>query len=179
MIMYRSLSCRNSQLNSGGGRGSNARSCPHTGLGSPSARSQNPASSRYSPQPLALTATQLGPAPLIIPPCLATDTAGRCRALTKVCPMTLPQESIDKFVRHQNVERYRRLLENITDENRRGPPEIIRRGETEAEGRGRPGVPLLNGGGNSVVRAWRSCPSVADPAQANFCSIWSRSSGRL
>jgi len=31
----------------------------------------------------------------------------------------LSHESIDKFVRHQNVERYRRLLENVTDENRR------------------------------------------------------------
>jgi len=33
--------------------------------------------------------------------------------------MMLSQESIDKFVRHQNVERYRRLLENVADENRR------------------------------------------------------------
>jgi hypothetical protein len=33
--------------------------------------------------------------------------------------MMLSQESIDKSVRHQNVERYRRLLENIMDENRR------------------------------------------------------------
>jgi hypothetical protein len=32
----------------------------------------------------------------------------------------LSHESIDKLVRHQNVERYRRLLENTTDENRRG-----------------------------------------------------------
>jgi hypothetical protein len=31
----------------------------------------------------------------------------------------LSRKSIDKFVRHQNVERYRRLLENVTDENRR------------------------------------------------------------
>ena len=31
----------------------------------------------------------------------------------------LSHESIDKFVRHQNVERYRRLLEKITDENQR------------------------------------------------------------
>jgi hypothetical protein len=61
--------------------------------------------------------TQFGPAPLIIPPCLAADTAGRCRALAKV-PM-LSHESIDKFARHQNVERYRRLLEKITDENQR------------------------------------------------------------
>jgi hypothetical protein len=30
-----------------------------------------------------------------------------------------PHESIDKFVRHQNVERYRRMIENVTDENRR------------------------------------------------------------
>jgi hypothetical protein len=28
-------------------------------------------------------------------------------------------EFIDKFVRHLNVERYRRLLKNLTDENRR------------------------------------------------------------
>lgn len=31
----------------------------------------------------------------------------------------LSHEFIDKFVRRQNVERYRRLLENVTDENRR------------------------------------------------------------
>jgi hypothetical protein len=31
----------------------------------------------------------------------------------------LSPNSVDKFVRHQNVERYRRLLENVTDENRR------------------------------------------------------------
>jgi hypothetical protein len=31
----------------------------------------------------------------------------------------LSHKFIDKFVRHQNVERYRRLLENVTDEIRR------------------------------------------------------------
>jgi hypothetical protein len=31
----------------------------------------------------------------------------------------LSHEFIDKFVRHLNVERYRRLLENVTDGNRR------------------------------------------------------------
>jgi hypothetical protein len=31
----------------------------------------------------------------------------------------LSHESIDKFARHQNVERYSRLLEKITDENQR------------------------------------------------------------
>jgi hypothetical protein len=63
---------------------------------------------RFSPAPAPWT--QFGPAPLTIPPRLATDTTGSCRALTKA-PI--------KFVRHQNVERYRRLLENVTDEIRR------------------------------------------------------------
>ena len=31
----------------------------------------------------------------------------------------LSRKPIDKFVRRQNVERYRRLLQTITDENRR------------------------------------------------------------
>lgn len=31
----------------------------------------------------------------------------------------LSHKTIDKFVRHQNVERYRRLLQHVTDEKRR------------------------------------------------------------
>ena len=60
----------------------------------------------------------MGTYPTHISALLGNGYYWRCRALTKV-PIMLSNESIDKFVRHQNVERYRRLLENITDENRR------------------------------------------------------------
>ncbi len=33
--------------------------------------------------------------------------------------MLLSQKPVDKFVRRENVERYRRLLETVTDEDRR------------------------------------------------------------
>ena len=60
----------------------------------------------------------MGTYPTHISALLGNGYYWRCRALTKV-PIMLSNESIDKFVRHQNVERYRRLLENVTDENRR------------------------------------------------------------
>ena len=49
----------------------------------------------------------------------------------------------DKFTRHQNVERYRRLLKTATDEERRSSWSFDRRRAAEAKGRRRLRVPIL------------------------------------
>jgi hypothetical protein len=72
----------------------------------------------------------------------------------------LSHESIDKFVRHQNVERYRRLLENVMDENRRDHlVKLLAKAKQKQKDAEDPEYPLLKATTGSGGRSAPSLPS--------------------